>query len=149
MKFTPNKVSVLVAGDDFVSQLFDAAKKARASVPKYRNDCPECGDVSQVLTDMLEAEQISAHMVCGYYITNPQASKKAIIDGMKLPPPEYSGPHGNLLGHCWVESHNWLIDASADQFGQPPILVVDRDETDRYLTRSDVPREWRSYYFDV
>ncbi|MGO4620947.1 hypothetical protein AB4Z34_11225 [Ensifer sp. 2YAB10] len=36
---------------------------------------------------------------------------------------------GSWQSHAWVECGDFIVDITADQFGAPPVLVVDRTDT--------------------
>ncbi|WDZ76013.1 hypothetical protein PWG15_15555 [Ensifer adhaerens] len=79
-----------------------------------------CGRTSLFLVRALNAEGLDACGVSG----TPRAGPLE---------PEI-GPFGFLhngswQGHAWVECGDFILDITADQFGAPPILVVDRADT--------------------
>ncbi len=76
-----------------------------------------CGRTSLFLQRVLNTQGFGAEWVCGTPRSGPLG-------------PE-NGPFGFRWGktwqsHAWVECGNFIVDITADQFGAPPVLVVDR-----------------------
>ncbi|KSV78886.1 hypothetical protein N182_17975 [Sinorhizobium sp. GL2] len=78
-----------------------------------------CGRTSLFLQRVLSTQGFSADWVCGTPRSGPLE-------------PEI-GPFGFNCGkswqsHAWVECGDFIVDITADQFGAPPVLVVDRTD---------------------
>lgn len=70
-----------------------------------------CGRSSLFLRDVLRAEGLMAEFVAGTP-GQPGAADQGFRCG------------GEWCGHAWVECGDWIVDVTADQFGDDPVIVT-------------------------
>ena len=79
-----------------------------------------CGRSSLFLIRVLNAQGLDAHWVSG--------TPRSAPSGPDIGPFGFFHD-GSWQSHAWVECGDYIVDITADQFGAPPVLVVDSTDT--------------------
>ncbi|NUS71045.1 MAG: hypothetical protein HOQ41_22055 [Ensifer adhaerens] len=115
---------IATAARRFVEPIWVEWHRAWGGTPPAIPSQWTCGRTSLFLVRVLSAQGFKAHWVSGTPRTKPDE-------------PEI-GPYGYVCdgvwqSHAWVECGDFIVDITADQFGAPPVLVVDCTDN-RYNT---------------